>query len=113
MEAGAEDDPPVDRMAHSAAVGEAFDCRPRPGAVGGERHERAEVSRGVVPPPNAVEDAGDMPVGVGVVGLLPQNSVEGRFGEPVVAQFGQNTSQPRAGLEVVGVEFDGGVVPFP
>lgn len=112
-EAGAEDDPPADDAVHSTAVGEAFDRRPRPGAVGGERDEGAEVSRGIERPPDAVEDAGQMPVGVGIVGLLPQDSVESRLGELVVAEFGEHAAEPGAGLEMVRIELDRRVVPLP
>jgi len=111
--AGAEDDPPVDDAVHSTAVGEAFDRRSRPGAVGGERDEGAEVSRGIERPPNSVEDAGHMPVGIGVVGLLPQDSVKSRFGELVVAEFGKHAAEPGLGLEMVRIELDRRVVPIP
>ena len=110
---GAEDDPPVDDAVDSTAVGEAFDRRPRPGAVRGERHEGAKVSGGIERPTDAVEDAGQMPVRIGIVGLLPQDSVEGRLGELVVAEFGKDAAEPGAGLEMVWIELDRRVVSLP
>ena len=59
------------------------------------------------------EHAGHVPVGVGIVGLLPEHAFERRERQFVVAEFREHAAEARAGLEVVVVQFDRGVVALP
>ena len=60
-----------------------------------------------------VEHAGQMPMGIGVVGLLPQHTLERRECQLMVAQFCEHAAEAGAGLDMVGVELKHGVVTFP
>ncbi|MFM8986065.1 MAG: tetratricopeptide repeat protein, partial [Planctomycetia bacterium] len=53
------------------------------------------------------------PMGVGVVGLLPQHAVEGREGQLMLAELRQDAAEAGPRLQVVGIDFDRGVVALP
>ena len=58
------------------------------------------------------QHTGHMPVGVGILRLLPQDTLERGQGELRFIQFGKHAAKAGSGTEVLWVEFDGGVVPF-
>ena len=71
------------------------------------------MAAGFGPPAAVVEHAGQMPVGIRVVGLLPQHALQGRQSQFMVAQFREHAAEAGAGFHMIGVEFERGVVALP
>ena len=69
--------------------------------------------RGVGHGADLAKDARRMPVGISVGGLLTEHTLEGGQRQFVFAQFREHAPEARPGLEVIGIELDGGVVPLP
>ena len=73
-----------------------------PWAVGGEHEKPAEVAAALGRAAQVGEHTGHVPVGVGVVRLLPQHTLKRRQGEFSLAEFGQHAA---LAIEVAEPEF--------
>ena len=85
----------------------------RPGAFWREREEYGQMPAGGRFPANFAEHTRHVPVGIGVIGLLPEYPLERGEGQFMVSQFRQHTAEAGPRLQMIPVEFDGGVIPLP
>ena len=100
------------RTGFSSLASESLAGQRGPGALWRKRHKALQVPPGLGLPADFSENTRHVPVGVGILGLLPQDALERSQGQVGLAKFRQHAAKTRPGPEVLGVKFDRRVIPL-